>query len=85
MTQRRLGIVKEIQPEIKESARYHLAIDAQVMLRQMPAARPNHKDGRLLGQDIMLARVLVAVIHGAAPAVTEIDLSADEIIPNGRI
>jgi hypothetical protein len=37
-----LGIVKEEKPEIEEAGRNGLAVHQEVLLIQMPAARPHH-------------------------------------------
>jgi len=80
-----LGIVEKIQAEIEERPAHDLAVDPHMVLRQVPAARPHHEHGGPLAQDIMLVRIRVAVVHGAAPAVAQIDLPADEIVPGRRI
>ncbi len=85
MTERRFGIVEKIEAEIKKRAGHDLAVDPHMVFRQVPAARPHDKHRRPLAQDIMLARIRVAVIHGAAPAVPQIDLPTDEIVPGRRI
>jgi hypothetical protein len=78
-----LRVVEEIEPEVDEGAGRDLAVDDQVFLGKVPAARPDEEDRRLL-----LERVLLPVRglerDRSADRVIEILLAVDEVRPRGR-
>src|SRR6266850_4827976 len=47
-----LRVVKKVQAEIEEACRYRLAIDDQMLLQQMPPARPDNERRGLLVQGV---------------------------------
>ena len=78
-------IVKEEQREVEERAGHRLAVDEDVLFRQMPAARPHEQHRGLAVQRIMPPRL--RVIEGDRPAhrITEIGLAFDQVVPGRRI
>ena len=51
----RLGVVEDVEAEIEQRGRHRLAVDQEVVLGQVPAARAHQQDGRLVGQLVGLA------------------------------
>jgi len=77
-------VVGEKQREVAQRARHLLAVDAHVLLRQVPAAR-THDEGRgALGEPVDLAGRLVLKADGAADGVGEVHLAADHVPPGRR-
>src|SRR5271165_692308 len=73
--------MEEVKPEIDERAGYKLAVDADVVLEQMPPARPDDQDG-WLGPDIVaLARICFGEADLTKPVIHQIDLALDDILP----
>ena len=79
--QQRLGIVEEIEAEIEDGAGHAFAIDQQMRLIQMPAARPADEHGGLFIEPVALALVLEA--DGAGHRVAQIDLALHHHVPGG--
>ena len=50
-------IVPEVEPEIEQGAGDRLAVDGDVVLGQVPAARADHQHGGIVAHRIMLAAV----------------------------
>ncbi len=46
--EQRAGVVEEVQAKVEQRGRDRLTIDQDVLLDQMPAARPHHQRGRLV-------------------------------------
>src|SRR5207249_3275070 len=75
--------VKQVEAEVEQARRDRLAIDPQVRLVEMPAARP-HEQGRDLG----LQRVLLLAgvqRDGAVDRVDQVRLSLDAVPPGRRV
>jgi hypothetical protein len=69
LRQRRLGVVEEVEAEIDQRARGDLAVDLDMAFRQVPAARADDQDGRLVLELVGLARVRVGEVDLAGPAI----------------
>ena len=83
--EQRLGVVEEIEAEIEQAAGDRLAVDDEMVLRQMPAARAHEQHGRLGGELVVLAARRVGEIDLAGPAVLEVDLALDLVGPGRRV
>jgi hypothetical protein len=74
--------VKQVHAEIEKAARHRLAVHEQVLLGQMPAARPHH-DGRQV--DRIVQGVVLAVRAGelerAVDGVAQVQLALDHVQP----
>ena len=80
----RLGIVKHIQAKIEQPAGQALAIDGDVPLGQMPAARAHHQHRRARVELVGLAGNRVGIIQFARPIIFQIDLAFNHIGPDRR-
>ncbi len=78
------GIVEEIEAEIEQRARHRLAIDQQVLLDQVPAARPDQQHGGLVVEPVRLAGGRVAEGDGPGDGVAQVDLAIDQVGPGRR-
>ena len=81
----RLGVDEDIEAEIEQAAGDRLAVDDQMVLRQMPAARAHQEDGRLGGELVFLAAHRVGEVDLVGPAVLEVDLALDLVGPGRRV
>ena len=82
--QQGLGIVEEIEAEIEQRARHRLAIDQQVLLDQVPAARPHQQHGNLVVEPIRLGRRRIVEGDRASDGVAQVDLAVDQVGPGRR-
>ena len=80
----RADIVKEIQAKVEQAAGYRRAIDAEVALVQMPAARTRQQGRRFV---IQLIEAPVGVFEGdaAVDSVAQVDLPQKHILPAGGV
>ena len=85
LRQLRLGVVEDIEAEIEQRARHFLAVDENMGLRQMPAARPHHEQRRCRADVIVLAGRRIGEADRAGPAVLQIDLAFDDVGPGRRV
>ena len=80
----RCGLVpQEIEPEVEERGRHRPAVDLEVPLLEMPAARAHEQDG-----DLVVERVaLLAGVELDRPleGVGEVPLALDAVLPRGRV
>ncbi len=81
----RLGVVEEIHSEIEERARHRLAADGDMLLHQVPAARPDDQHGRVGAELVGLARGGVGEVQLAGPAVLQVELALDTVRPGRRV
>ena len=76
------GVVEEVQPEVDQRGDHRLSVDAQVLLVEVPAARPRHDHRDRVG---VAQRVVLALGRGegdgAAHRVVQVDLAADHVDP----
>ena len=80
----RLVVVGEEQREVEQRTRHRLAVDAHVLLRQVPAARPHDERRGMLAQPVDPAGGLVLESDGAAHGIGEVHLPADDVLPGRR-
>src|SRR5690606_2276210 len=82
-----LGTVEEVEPEVEQGARHGLAVDEEVLLVQVPAARPDD-DGRELAvllERVRLAGLGVGEVDGAVEGVPQVELPLDHVVPQRRV
>ena len=78
-----LRVVEEVEREVEEAGRDRLAIDEQMFLEQVPAARTDEQRRRLFVELILL---LAAVERdGAADRVAEVDVAIEVVRPRRRV
>ena len=82
--EQRLRIVKGMEAEIDEGAGHALAVDRQMCLVEMPAARPHLEDRDLLAERIVLAADGVVIADRAPDSIVEIDLGANDVLRRRR-
>ena len=83
--ERGLRIEEEVEAEIEQRARHRLAVDDEMLLGQMPAARPDEQHRRLGAELVVLAGLRVGEVDRPLPAVLEVDLALDDVRPGRRI
>jgi hypothetical protein len=77
------GVVEDVEAEVHEPAGHRLAVDEQVALHEVPAARTHEKRRDLVAEGVLLA--LLLVLDRAADRVAEVHLPADHVVPGGRV
>src|SRR4029077_5695286 len=80
----RSGVMKKIETEVEQRARHRFAVDKNMLLCQVPAARPDQKRRDLVVQPVLLA-LRTGEGDGAVYRVAEIELAFDIVLPGGRI
>ena len=83
--EQRLRVGEEVEAEIEEAAGHRLAVDDEVLLRQMPAARADEQDRGPGGELVFLAALRVGEVDLVGPAVLEVDLALDLVFPGRRV
>src|SRR5450759_771744 len=78
------GVVKEVKAEVEEAARNGLAVDLNLFLVQMPAARP-HKQGRDLVVESVFLALGAGEIDPPLDGVDQVDLPFHEVRTGGRV
>ncbi len=78
------GVVEEVEAEVEQRGRHRLAVDEQVLLIQVPAARAGQQHGRLLVQLVGLA-LRTGEGDGPGGRVAQVDLSLDGRRPGGGV
>lgn len=80
-----LGVVEEVQTEIKETTGDGLAINKEVGLIKVPASRSDDKGGELLLVGSELVRLSTGGLEGdgSSDTVVEVDLTIDHVGPGG--
>ncbi len=76
-------VVKEVKTEVEEARRDRPAIDAQVRLVEMPAARADHERRDMLVQAVGLA-LGRDELDRALDRVAQVALALDEVLPGRR-
>jgi hypothetical protein len=74
------GVVECVQPEVDQRAGDRLALDPQVLLRQVPAARAHEQRRGLLGQLVALA-LRAVVADRAVDRVDQVHVPLDLVLP----
>ena len=76
-------VVEQVETEVYERTRYRLAVDLQVLLGQVPAARPDdqRRDRRIQPVD---TTVRVGELNAARHRIAQVELSADHVVPGRR-
>mmetsp|Transcript_33577 Transcript_33577/g.54619 ORF Transcript_33577/g.54619 Transcript_33577/m.54619 type:complete len:340 (-) Transcript_33577:492-1511(-) len=81
-------VVVQVQPKVEERARHWPAVDSDVRLVQVPAARAAQQRGQLLPparpRPVHLARLRVHVLDRAAHRVAQVYLTLNHRLPCGR-
>ena len=78
-----LRVVEEVQREIEDAAGHRLAVDGDVLLVQVPAARPRQQHRGPVVQPVALAALLEG--DGAAHRVAQVDLAVDHVEPGRAV
>ena len=78
------GIVEQEQAKVEEPRRNGPAVDQYVPLEKVPAARPDHENGGLVVEPVVLA-VAAAEADRARHRVAEVDLAGAEVLPRRRV
>ena len=79
-----LAGVEGVEAEVHERARDRLAVERQVLLRQMPAARADEQRGRVLDQ-FVVAAVGAVVGDRALDRVDQVQVALDLVAPGGGV
>ena len=79
-----LGVVEEIEPEIEQAAGHRAAVDLDVLLRQVPAARAHQQHRGLLVEAIGLAAAAIVEGDLAAHRVHQVALAVELVGPGRR-
>src|SRR5215471_11759852 len=79
-----LRVVEEVEREIEDAARDRLAVDRNVLLRQVPSARANEQRGDLFVQLVFLAFGR-HVVDATANRVAQVDVPLDIVVPLRRV
>lgn len=75
------GVVEEVQAKVEQRGAHGLAVDRDVLLLQVPAARP-HNQGRQRPVRPQLVLLLPLLEVDLAPdRVVEVDLAVDHVVP----
>ena len=78
-----LRIVKKVEAEIEEARRHRLAVDKEMLLQQMPAARTDEQRGGLLIQRVVL---LAGGKRDRPPhRIAQVELPIDVVRPRRRV
>lgn len=80
-----LGVVEEVETEIKQTSGDGLAINEEVGLIEVPASRSDDKGGELLLVGSQLVRLSTGLLvgDGSSDTVVEVDLTVDHVGPGG--
>ena len=75
----RRGAMEDIKAEIKQRAGHFLAVDGDMPLGQMPAARADHQHRRIVLEGVGLSGRRIGEVDLARPTVFEIGLALDHV------
>ena len=76
------GVVEEVQAEVHDAAGDRGAVDEHVLLRQVPAAGPDHDRGQLPGgAELVLLALRGGEVDPALQGVGEVQLALDDVAP----
>jgi hypothetical protein len=73
--------MKEVETEVDQGSRQRRAVEQQMPLREVKAARSNDQRRVLVREAIALAGCGVVVGNRASHRVTEVDLAVDDVRP----
>ena len=76
--------VEEVEPEVGQAARGPVAVDQDVLLGQVPAARPDHDGRGLLAEGVGLA-LGRGEVDAPLDRVAQVELAADHVLPQRRV
>src|SRR5215831_13979868 len=79
-----LGVVENIEREVEDAARDGSAIDGDVLLGKVPAARA-HEQRRDVFVELVFLALRADVVDAPADRVAQIDLPLDIVVPRRRI
>ena len=77
-------IVKKVEREVEDAARDGLAVQGDVLLVEVPPARPHKEHGRLGVQAILFA-FGIRKFYRPADGVAQVDLTFDQAVPGRRV
>ena len=83
LLQQPLGVAQQIEAEVDEGARQRRAVDAHVLLDQVPAAGAHEQRGDVVAQ-LVVAPVVAGELDRALDRVDEVDLALDDVGPRRR-
>ncbi|CAM5620989.1 hypothetical protein SCYAM73S_08178 [Streptomyces cyaneofuscatus] len=80
-----LGVVEEVKAEVDQRAGHGGAVQLEVALVQVPAARAGDDGGELVGglQRVRLAGLRVGEVDAALVGVGQVELAEDHVLPGG--
>ena len=78
------GVVEEIQAEIEQRRGSGFAVDQDVLLRQVPAARADDQGREVLPQRVAAPAAGVVEVDGAGVGVAQVDLALEQVRPRRR-
>ena len=73
-----------VEAEVEERAGHGFAVDQDVTLFEVPAARADEEDRGRVDEFVTLFGRRVFVGDGAADCVAQVELAIDEVVPGGR-
>ena len=73
------GAMEDVEAEVEQRARHRLAVDQQVALVEVPAARPDHQRRRVGLDRIELAARRVGEVDAAVPQIEQVGLALDHV------
>ena len=76
-------VAEEVEAEVEQARRHRRAVDLEVPLLQVPAARPHEQGRRLLVQAVLLLAGIE--LDRAVERVREVDLALDAVLPGRRV
>jgi hypothetical protein len=76
-------VVEQVETEVYERTRYRLAVDLQVLLGQVPAARSDDQRRHRRIQSVDTT-VRVGELDAARNRIVKVELSADNVVPGRR-
>ncbi len=77
-------VVEEVEAEVEEGAGHGFAVDDDVALFEVPAARADEEHGGVVDEGVVLVGGGVVEGDGAADGVDEVELAVEEVLPGGR-
>ncbi len=80
---RALTVVEDVEPEVEERSGDRLTVDEHVLLREVPATRPDDEDGRIVTE--LVALPVLLELDRPLDGVFQVDLALDDVAPGGRV
>ena len=78
-----LRVVEHVEREVEDAGRDRVAVDQDVLLEQVPAARAHEQGRQVLAERVVLAAARQR--DGAVDRVAQVDLTLDRVLPGRRV